>query len=290
MLKPSVDNTAASFNMRCGDCMYFNQGPKLYASVCSELGVQDFAPAPACFVPNTIALVDSCGQDVIKAVSAIASNLDPHAIRLLSYQLSAAAEVAKSGFTWGSKVYFSLGGEYLSHYFSGVVIGQHEHGRFLIVSSRLRRSKGSTQCILFASSCIKEGDWAKHAQDLVFQNRIDVPVIDKRWPKYKRRLAELLTWDGKVETDYNVILENVGREVYEPPSIDVAPEEVRENQRKKALEQQKTTPKKPAKSKLITNADGTMTYERKSTRAVDGVDESEPDESEDTDLETADMG
>lgn len=278
LLKPSVDNTAASFNMRCGDCLYFNQGPKLYSEMCSELGVQDFAPAPSCFVPNTISLVESCGPQVIAAISDIASTLDAQAIRLLSYQLSASAEVAKSGFTWGEKVYFSLGGDYLSHYFSGVVLGQHEHGRFVVVSSRLRRSKNSTQCTMLASSCMKADAWAQHAKSLVHQNRIDVPVIDKRWPKYKRRLAELLTWEGKIDSDYNVVLENVGRDLYEPPSIDVAPEEVRENQRKQALDNQKSLPKKPSKTKLLTNADGTMTYERAETRAVDGVDESEPEE------------
>jgi hypothetical protein len=287
VLKPSVDNTAASFNMRCGDCLYFNQGPKLYASICSELGVQDFAPAPSCFVPNTLSLIESCGHEVISVLNTLVTTLEPHTIRLLSYQLSAAAEVAKSGFTWGQKVYFSLGGDYLSHYFSGVVIGQHEHGRFVVVSSRLRRSKNNIQCTLFSESCMTAEAWAKHAQQLVFQNRIDVETIDKRWPKYKRQLAELLTWSGKVESDYNLILENIGRELYEPPSIDVAPEEVRENQRKQAVDSQKTLPKKPGgKNKFLTNEDGTQTYIMSNLRATDGVDESEyADQTETSDVE-----
>lgn len=289
MLKPSIDTTSASFNMRCGECLYFNTGPKLYASECSELGVQDFAPAPKCFVPNTIALVEACESKIITMVGDIAKACDAQTLRLLSYQLSEAAEVSKSGFNWGEKVYFSLGGDYLTHYFAGYVIGQHEHGRFLVVSSKLRNSKSSTQCIIFADRCRSSEAWAKHAKELAQQNRIAIPEIDRRWPKYKRHIAELLTIDGKIESDYNVIRENIGRELYEPPSLDKAPEEVRNLQNKKAAEQQKNLPKKPAKTKFKVEADGTLSVDMTNSRSDTGTDGEEPDDVVDTEQDVTEV-
>ncbi len=219
MLKSSGISPIASLQMTCGSCLY-HSGVALYSKPCHELGVEDYALAPKCFRPNVHMLVQQVDGDFIAQLGRKCSHLPSDALRLLAYTLSGIAAIQESGFKFGQPVYFSLGGDYISHYFKGVLVALQDD--VATISATLNKAKSPTLIMAPVDSILTKSQWRVKLAKLANLGRLKSDVTVKT----KQCLAEILTYEGTLSDDWLAEVQRNQQldEIYEPPTIDSAPD------------------------------------------------------------------
>lgn len=229
MIKKNGITTEAGIAMNCGSCVYHTQSA-LFAKPCSELGVEEYAIAPKCFKPNVHQLVQYTDPDFLSGLGRTCASLDPDTVRLVAYTLSNIAQMQDLGLKFGQPVYFSLGRDYIAHYFKGFLIACTEDG-IVTLSSKLNNAKQATTVVMARKDILTKPEWREHIASLVNRGRLHVP--DEHKPKYKKMLPEILKYDGTLDIDIDQIKKQVAAEaLYEPPTIDMAPDDLIERHRK----------------------------------------------------------
>lgn len=202
--------------MKCGDCMHYVKTPK-FEKVCCELGVRDKANAPDCYSPDFYKL-NTKDKDKVSKIGYLIKDLKPSQLRILAFTLARTSKlIHEHNLKFGQTVYFSLGGEYLSHYFKGFVTGANDD--FIVVSATLNKSKTVTTGQFYRSSLLTKDEFKKKKRELAEKNRLVMSPEEKS--KYKNLpIAELIDKHGKVP--FNAKKDDFE---YEPPTLDSAPQE-----------------------------------------------------------------
>lgn len=216
--------------VKCGDCLHYTRAAK-FEDVCCKLGISKRNNAPDCFHPDYYKL-NSCKEpEKTKEVAKVVGSLRPSQLRVLAYTLTKNANHLKPlGFSFGQTVYFSLGRDYLSHYFKGYIIGFNTETKHIILSARLNKDDHSTVAQFLPSSLYSRTEFKKIRKDLIKRNRVIMPNEDKKYLS-KLPVGELIKKDGSLppfeKMDFNIN--------YEPPTLDSAPPEwlEKESKRKK---------------------------------------------------------
>ena len=220
MLKEDGSNSPKqTLGMRCGECLHFKKGPPKFHSVCINLGVQSFAKAPNCFTPN-VALLNTVSHDIVSQLGLIAKDLSPVQLRLLSYVFKHAGVLRKVELKFGQPIFFSLGSDYLSHYFRGYVLHVSDDRDYVFVTSCLNKTKYQTFLTLPIASVLKGMAFKETRKRLVQSGRISLKSDTKYTGKLP--LAELLSATGCLL--YSRRNEVVDAD-YIPPTLETAPAE-----------------------------------------------------------------
>lgn len=231
MLKKSSDKKIR-LGIKCGDCLHYDKVcSPIHTDVCVNIGVREKANAPDCFNPDFYKLNVTKHPDVIQKIAEAISVLRPSQMRVLAFTLTRGSRaLERHGVTFGQVVYFSLGADFLSHYFKGYVIGAtDEH---IIVSSQLKKSKKNTVGQFHKSTILFKDAWRKKKDALKEAGRIFMTDADKRM-HMKLPLAELMDSKGRVPVKIPVDFD------YEPPTLDKPPREMFESSQKREKNKKK---------------------------------------------------
>jgi hypothetical protein len=185
---------------RCGDCLHFKHISK-FERVCSTLGVKQFAEAPTCFSPNVYALTKK-NPDILHQLGMLLREFTPAETRVFMALLRQKVSMDKNyGLAFGQPVMFRIGGgDYLSNYFKGYVIGVASvgDGQVFVASdmSKTQRNMPATATLL-PSSVYPLSKWKKKKAELVKDKKLKDPN-----PLYSPTALkkEELTIDYKVPT------------------------------------------------------------------------------------------
>ena len=214
--------------MKCGDCLHYTKISK-FEDVCCKLGVSKKTNAPDCFHPDYYRLSSNKTPEKVNDIAKVVSSLRPAQLRILAFTLTKTANHLKNfGFYFGQRVYFTLGRDYLSHYFKGYVIGVNTENNTLIVTARLNKDNHSTVGQFIADSLYSSKDFKKKKKSLMDKGRLVMPNTDKKYLS-KLPIGELIGADGSLpkfeekKTDFD----------YEPPTLDCAPKEWFDKSQKK---------------------------------------------------------
>lgn len=226
MLKKSSDKKIR-LGVKCGDCIHYDKVKSgIHSDVCVKLGVREKANAPDCFNPDFYKLNVTKSPDVIEDLAKALRHFRPSQLRILAFTLTRGSKmIEKHGLKFGQPVYFSLGHDYLSHYFKGFVVGAtDEH---VIVSSKLKKCKTNTVGQFYRATLLTRTEWKVRRKNLLASGKIIMTDEDKQFHK-KLPLAELLDEKGRVEVKIPEDLD------YEPPTLDTAkPEWFERSQKQK---------------------------------------------------------
>lgn len=240
-----TSDSKVRLGMRCGECLHYNCSSK-YEDVCSKLGVLSKANAPDCFYPNFNLLNTLKSPSIASELGSMVKTLKPSQLRVLAHTLvKSASMLEKQGVRFGQPVWFSLGRDFLSHYFKGYVIGfervteTDKNGKtirhdLIVVSSTLKKSKESTIAHFMRSSILVSSEWKSHKAKLIAEGKIFMDDLDRARCK-DTPLPERMDKSGRL------ISEKKNKEVekyfdsIEIPTIDKAPVEwqARQNARMK---------------------------------------------------------
>ena len=216
MLKKSSDKKTR-LGVKCGDCLHYDKckHPN-HEDVCVKLGVREKANAPDCFHPDFYKLNVTKSPDLLQDLAKLLSNFRPSQLRVLGFTLTRGSRIIeKYDLKFGQPVYFSLGGDYLAHYFKGVVVGcTDEH---VIVSAKLKKCDTNTVGQFQRSTLLTRKQWKVKRDELMKAGKVTMSDEDKR--KYKKLpIAELMDEKGRIPY---VAPEEFD---YEPPTVDTDPE------------------------------------------------------------------
>jgi hypothetical protein len=229
MIKKNGINPDASISMTCGSCIHHTQ-LALYEKPCEQLGVEGYALAPRCFKPNVHTLVQNTDPEFLSSLGRTCSKLDADSVRLLAFTLNSIAQVQDHGFMFGQPVYVSLGRDYITHYFKGYVVSCTEDG-MITISAKLNHAEFATTIIKHKSDVLKKSEWKLHLIKLANAGRLHIP--EEHMPKYRRSLPAILKYDGSLDLDLEDVRAAIkAHESYEPPTIDMAPDDLIEQHRK----------------------------------------------------------
>ena len=205
-----------SLGMRCGDCLHFKDGAKKFEKHCAELEVDERSWAPDCYSPNIYAIRDVKNPDMITQLGKLIKDFSPKQIRIISFVLSRQGGIlAKQGLQFGQPVYFSLGGEFVSHFFRGYVVSASDD--YVYVTSQLKKCKSNTSLTLLRKSVYTFKEYKVLEAKLVAKNKIYMEDRDKKLCR-ALPIAELLDKNGMVPHVEQFV------DGYEPPTLDTAPE------------------------------------------------------------------
>ena len=115
-LIPDIERRAVILPIQCGQCL-FHRRMAIYPKPCIQLGTPASAETCRRFVPDP----NSLGEDSAKILRVLRGIKKPN---LLAAVIMSAKKVERLGFELGQPVYLHvMGGEYISNYASGTVIG-----------------------------------------------------------------------------------------------------------------------------------------------------------------------
>lgn len=205
-----------SLGINCSDCVHF-EGTAKFEKPCSQLGVDPRSRAPDCYNPDVFKLKALDNPELLKDLGNLIRNFKPKQIRILSFILARqGGALAKQKLKFGQPVYFSLGAEYLSHYFKGYVVSASDG--FVYVVAKLNKCKTNTSLTLERSSVLTKVEYKILEEKLVEENKLFMsPQEKKKWRVLP--LAEQLDSKGRIPHKEQF------KDDYEPPTIDSAPEE-----------------------------------------------------------------
>lgn len=237
MLKKSINLKMAGLHVNCGSCIYHHRLPLFADKPCVEHGVMEYAVAPSCFKPDILGIVEQTPTNFVAQLGRGMADLDPTTLLAVSYLLASSVELKRqTGLQFGQPVYFTLGADYVSHYFKGYPIAFNEIDGTISIAATLNNAKKNTLLKLMPESVLTRTQWFSKLEQLISANRIYLQrsVTDRRvW------IAELLSYQGTIKRratplqDFN----------YEPPTLDTAPDVL--IARAKQESGKKKTPKKP---------------------------------------------
>lgn len=193
-------------NLKCSDCLYFQSNKKPgHPCCCKDQGVKAFATAKVCFFPDVTKVVSNI--DAFAIFSQFFLAFTPKQRKIAMALINQANKSKAKHFPFGTKVYIANnGGEYLSDYMAGYVLGyQGEYA--LVAGSPNRKSIGRAYIAhLLADSCIGLAEFEKIKAEKKKQGLINNPKTKER------RITSI--------------------EAYEPPTIDQAPRETGKKKKK----------------------------------------------------------
>ena len=184
---------------KCRECLHFQKFPhSKYEKPCEEEGINGGGTAPRCFTPDVTKLTGNSDQFV--QLASLFNSYDHKQRRVLLALL----REKKRQFTFGLKLYFCIGDDFLSNYLSAFVAGYTSDGKLLLIGSPDMKSRGSS-FITFtddkSDGLLTHSQWKVKKEALLDQGKLYDP-LNKRIRK------------GSVLDDY------------EPPTIDTVPDYV----------------------------------------------------------------
>lgn len=213
--------------LRCGSCVHFKDGPAhpRHGDLCSELGVRDYATAPDCYSPAPILIVRASVD--VEAIGKLLRHLSAEQMQAMGQLITnSAVSLAEESLKWGQPVYVNLGGgEFLTSYFKGYVIGMTRvagEGRQIVphvyVSSDLTFEAENvpehrTLLRFMPDSLFTPSKFRTIKENLIRQGKLESPK-----KLHSPHLAPLSNWLRD-----NCPMPTSKPELYEPPTIDSAP-------------------------------------------------------------------
>lgn len=189
---------------KCGECLHYKQHAHLNKqSVCDKLGVKHYTNAPPrCFTPDVSKLVPD--SEALAQIALMFGALNSNQRRLLVFLLSTPRRKLKMEI--GTKVYWrAVGGNYLSNYVSGYVLGATSTGQIIVAGSPEQRTRGAMYMAYFDN----QDDLFTHSEFVKVRAELE-------------RKGNLV--DPKKPLDKKIIIDDD----YTPPTLDSAPKEWRE--------------------------------------------------------------
>lgn len=211
---------------KCGECLHYKQHAHLNKqSVCDKLGVKHYTNAPPrCYTPDVSKLVPD--SEALAQIALMFGALTSAQRRLLVFLLSTPRRKLKMEI--GTKVYWrAVGGNYLSNYVSGYVLGATSTGQIIVAGSPEQRTRGAMYMAYFDN----QDDLYTHSEFIKVRADLE-------------RKGNLV--DPKKPLDKKIVIDDD----YTPPTLDSAPREWKEAAAKK------TTTRRPAKPVSTINIRG----------------------------------
>lgn len=236
-----TNSNRVSLELKCSECLHFARGPKRFERLCSQLGVEPFAPACAEYCPD-MSFLAKVDKKHIQYLAEIASMLSQPQLRLMAYVFRNADFIKKAGFVYGQEIVFSINGhDYLDCYFRGLVIGASKNGRTLYLSSSLENLNPENAFLsLPKTSVMTMQKFKEFRKKLIEKDRLAVPIF--KWSMLKRRsILELL----RLSPEQISILKKQLVEKpmqYEVPSMDSAMPEWLDNRQAGTIRRRKPKP------------------------------------------------
>ncbi len=214
MLKKDTYNKV-SLGMTCADCVHFETGPAKFEKVCAEVGVDSRSRAPDCYTPDIFKLKDLENPELLKDLGNLIRKFSPKQSRILAFLLARQGnQLAKAKLKFGQPVYFSLGADYVSHYFKGFVLSSSEEHVYVV--SKLKKAKDNTSLTLLRVSVLTKAEYKVAETKMLDEGRIFMNDKEKAACR-KLPIAELLDKKGRVPHVEEYFSD------YEPPTLDSAP-------------------------------------------------------------------
>lgn len=201
---PSANSTKLSLGFKCGDCLCFAKTAR-FEQPCEKLGVLRHANAPVCFVPNPF-FMQKIQPDVLNQLGLLFREFNAPMKRVLLGLLRSGKTFEDMGLAFGQPVYFCMGEDYLSNYYTGYVIGVTSvMSPSVYVTTDLNKKQLSRPVIatLMPESVHVRSAFLKKREQLIERKR----VMDPNHNKFKR------------------VIKKNALEGYEPPSMDSVPAE-----------------------------------------------------------------
>jgi hypothetical protein len=182
---------------KCGECLHFKQhAHSTRNEPCSKEGVRAVAVAPKCFTPDVTKIAKN--SDLLVQVATIMQSFTPGERRILKAVLS---QNKKRQYTFGDKLYFKVGKDFVSNYLAGYVLGYTSSGQLILSGSPDTKTRGSS----FVSYVAPDSD------DL---------LTPAQW---KQKRAQLRQQNKIFDPANRVIKRTSVIDDYEPPTIDSVP-------------------------------------------------------------------
>lgn len=204
MLKKDVLGNASKKSLgeafRCSECLHYKQvAHPSYEDVCFNLGVKPFGVAPSCFTPDVTKVVANPDQFV--QLAALFSEWTPSQRRIVLGMLRTSTKKKKQ-YTFGMKVYFHTGKDFVSNYLYGLVIGYTSSGEVIISGPPDIKQRGKSY--------------------LAYMSPSDGLLTASEWKTKRKQLMDA----GKIFDPASAVVKKSSIVAeYEPPSIDRAPTE-----------------------------------------------------------------
>ena len=227
---PEEENEKDSGN-KCGECLHHKRVAK-FEKVCSQIGVGPFRKAPRCYAPNPY-ILNTVDPDALMKFGLFLLSLNGKQARVVTALLKKKDKMQKNyGLLFGQPVWFTIGADYLSNYFVGIVVDCSSVGDSQVtVTSSLRdkQRKSAMQAVLLRESIYTSSEFKKKKAKLILDGRLTDPK-----PMFSSTIK-------KVD------------ESYVPPTIESAPAEWFN----------KVDKKKPASKSRLKQIDGNLVYQIK---------------------------
>jgi hypothetical protein len=205
-----------SLGLKCDDCLHYKDGTAKFEKVCCELGVDPRSKAPDCYSPNIYKIRDVKNPDLLHQLGKLLKDIGPSQTRIISFILARqGGALAKHGLKFGQPIYFSLGKDYVSHYFKGYVVSADSE--YVYATAKLKKCKTNTSLTVPRSSVLTYSEYKALEKKLLEKGRIFMNNEEKRFCK-KLPIAEQMDSKGRVPHVEQF------QDDYEPPTLDSAPE------------------------------------------------------------------
>lgn len=185
--------------LRCGECLHYKVAAHSQrGEICSKMGVNPKGLAPNCFTPDITEL--GMNGDQLASLTALLQGSSNKSRRILMAVLR--SKTKAKAYQLGTKVYWkALGGDYLSNYVAGYVLGYSSSGELMISGDPDKTKRGGRPYVALLRSTDDILDylgWKERKAYLIQRNRIQDPQTKAM--KNARKAAD-----------------------YEPPTLDTAP-------------------------------------------------------------------
>ncbi len=260
--------------MQCGDCLHFRcsgkfKGDDNKVSTCENLGRLTGANAPDCFFPDFNKLNTLKSPEVAFEIGRLVRTLKPSQLRILAYTLVKSSRVIeRQKLKFGQPVFFSLGRDYVSHYFKGYVLGVEKFSvenndggtqsqELVVVTSQMKKSKTNVIAYFRRDTLLTVNEWKVKHKTLVDAGKIFMSDSDKERVR-ELPIPEKMKSDGSFETKkHDADLEKM-LDSLDIPTIDKAPDDWYEKHQKnttRKLTQKSRVRNKPDLKKGVTKQD-----------------------------------
>lgn len=181
--KESLGNLTAvslSESYKCSECLHHTKhAHAAKQSVCKELGIKGIALAPKCFTPDVSIIANN--SDSFVQLAALTNDYTTRQKRILIALLKQKPIGAKR-FTrkiqFGTKVFFrGIGGDYISNYLSGYVMGLTSVGELIITGSPEQNTRGRSYMAYMTDddNLMTPVEWKKKRAELKLAGRVYDP-------------------------------------------------------------------------------------------------------------------
>lgn len=207
----------ACLGVRCEDCIHFEKVPKFDGVVCAKNGIDGRKKAPDCFNPDVFNLTKVKTPEQLNALGKLIQGYGTKQLRILAFVLAKQGNnMNKLDLKFGKSVYFSLGENYLSHFFKGYVVGVS--GTDVHIVARIKKCDENTSITLQRDSVLTKKQYKEVEAQLITENKVVMPETAKKYLRVLP-LAERLDKKGRITMPEQFKID------YEPPTIDTAPQE-----------------------------------------------------------------